>query len=153
MRTFIEKTIELLKAQVKENLNLIEQNQIKIRKIFEQNKAAELVNNNTLIFTEIEKVLNDNKIFIDLQLNLIAFLEKNKSSFSSNDEIELPSDLESELPTEESVMFDMTIQGELIFDKDHPLFANEKFFEKLIRYYTSVENYEKCSELLMARNY
>ncbi|MBN2481955.1 MAG: hypothetical protein JXB19_09465 [Bacteroidales bacterium] len=153
MRQFIERTIELLKTHVKENLHQIDQNQIRIRELIEQRNSAEQKNNVELLFEEIMKLLSENNEFIQQQLTLISFLENNKESGVSDDETELFSDMVLELPTEESLIFYMTIQGELPFDPYHPMFTDEKFFGKLMHYYISNEAYERCSELMESRNF
>ncbi|MBN1158075.1 MAG: hypothetical protein JXA61_01730 [Bacteroidales bacterium] len=152
MRQFIERTIELLKIHVKENLYQIDKNQIKLKELIEQGNSAEQKKDYELLFKEIMKLQDENNEFIQQQLTLISFLEDNKESGSPNDDDESIFDLELELPTEENVIFDMTIQGELPFDQYHPMFSDEKFFGKLMGYYISNEAYERCSELMESRN-
>ncbi len=152
MRHLIERTIELLKLQVRQNLDKINLNQSRIKELFEKQNSDEQKKSFELFYAENKKLLTENNEFINLQLNLITFLEKNKDSAALNDGGETLSEQTFELPSDEALIFDMTVQGELAFDEHHPLFLDEDFFNKLMRYYTVAEDYERCSELLVARS-
>jgi len=139
MKLLIERTIELLKLQVKENLQLINQNQSRLLEIMK----LPVTNRKKQVYEECYeanmKLLGENNDFITMQLNLIDFLEKYKDSTVLSDEV--PEEY-LELPEDENVIFSMTVDGELVFDRHHPLFSNNDFFTKLINYYTSIEAYE-----------
>ena len=152
MKQSIEKIIERLQTQVKENLYQIDQNQMKIKKIFDQQNSPEQKEIIDLLFFEIKTLLSANNDCIQQQLSLISFFEKNRENPEPYNDDEPSLDLSSELPNEENLIFDMTIQGELPFDQYHPMFMDEQFFEKLIHYYTSIEEYEICSELMKTRD-
>lgn len=152
MRQFIEETIGMLKNQVKDNLYRIEQNQLKIREIFEQPAGEEQKHALYMLYDEMTRLLTENNDYINMQMVLVSFFEKNKKLSVPDDVAGLSADPEFELPTEESVIYDMTTSGELPFDQFHPMFHDEKFFKKLLHYYQSIEAYEKCAELMMAKN-
>lgn len=148
MKLLLERMIELLKTQVKENLRLIEENQSRIMELIKKPVSGEEKEEFEACYAENKKLLIENNDFVSLQLVLIDFLEKHKSSHAlSDDYIEDISDF----PIDENIIFDMTVNEELAFDNLHPLFGDENFFEKLVSYYTSVEAYEKCSELFKTR--
>lgn len=153
MKQFIEETLKELEGQVENNIRQIDQKQTQMEELFEQLNAAGQKEKFDLLFSEIKNLMTENSKFIHMQLILISYLEKIKGSGGPIDETELLSDLGYELPTEEGVVFDMTIQGELPFDQYHPMFNDKKFFDKLIDHYTSIEAYEKCGELTAARSY
>ena len=44
--------------------------------------------------------------------------------------------------------FELTINGCIPFDEEHPLYNNSDFFEQLLQHYQDVENYEMCGTLL-----
>jgi len=46
------------------------------------------------------------------------------------------------------VCFDNTVYNRLSFNTKHPFFHNKNFREKLLKYYTEKEEYEKCAELV-----
>ncbi|MBN2481212.1 MAG: hypothetical protein JXB19_05700 [Bacteroidales bacterium] len=149
MRLLIERTIELLKLQIKENLRLINKNQAKIVEMLKKPVSDEQKLVFEQCYTANKKMLIENNDFINLQLTLSNFLEKHKLSDETLDEIpeELPG-----LPDDENIIFDMTVSEELQFDNLHPCFDDDEFFNRLIEYYTAVEAYEKCSELYKLRN-
>ncbi len=148
MRLLIERTIELIKLHVKENLRLINKNQTKIAEIRKQPVSEEQKKLFDKCSADNKKLLIENNDFANLQHTLANFLEKYKTSDILNDKI--PEGY-CDLPEDESIIFDMTISGELKFDNLHPYFYNDDFFNKLIHHYTSVEAYEKCSELYKVR--
>ncbi|MFK5970639.1 MAG: hypothetical protein QM487_11040 [Candidatus Marithrix sp.] len=48
-------------------------------------------------------------------------------------------------------LFELTVSGELKFNKTHPEFYNSVFFDKLLTYYIQNEEYEKCAQLSKIR--
>ena len=149
MRLLIERTIELLKLQVQENLQLINKNQAEIKALLKQPVSEEQKQVFEKCYLTNKKLLIENNDFINLQHTLISFLEKYKTSDALEDEV--PEE-DCELPDDDNIIFDMTVSGELRYDNLHPCFEDDDFFSKLIDYYTSVEAYEKCSELYKVRN-
>lgn len=148
MRLLIERTIELLKMQVKENLRLINKNQAKITEIRKQPVSKEQKKEFDKCSADNKQLLIENNDFINLQHTLAKFLEEYKTSDVLGDKT---TEDYCELPEDESIIFDMTVSGELKFDNLHPYFDDDDFFNKLIHHYTSVEAYEKCSELFKVR--
>ena len=148
MKLLIERTIELLKMQVKENLQLINQNQSRLLEIMKQPVKSRKKKVYDECYEANMRLLGENNDFITMQLNLIDFLEKYKDSEILSDEV---TEEYLELPEDENVIFSMTVEGELKFDNHHPLFSSNEFFNKLISYYSSIEAYEKCSELFQTR--
>jgi hypothetical protein len=153
MKQFIEETLKELEGQVENNIRQIDQKQIQMEELYVQLNSEGQKEKFDLLFSEIKNLMIENSKFIHMQLILISYLEKIKGSGEPVDEAELLSDLGYELPTEEAVVFNMTIQGELPFDQYHPMFNDRKFFDKLIDHYTSIEAYEKCGELNAARSF
>jgi len=149
MKLLLERTIELLKKQVRENLRLIDENHSRIMEMLNKALSEEEKEEFKACYTENKRLLIENNDFVNLQLMLIDFMEKHKSSNVLYDELqeEMP-----EFPIDESIIFDMTVSEELPFDNLHPFFGDDKFFDKLIGYFTSIEAYEKCGELFKARD-
>ena len=153
MRLLLERTIELLKIQVKENLRLINENQSKFAEMLKDPAAEETKREFEACYAENKKLLIENNDFINLQLMLIDFLDKHKASAALSDDLQQETGENlAEVPIDEDIIFDMTVSEELEFDQLHPLFGNNSFFDKLVGYYTSVEAYEKCSELYKMRD-
>ena len=146
MKALLQRTVELLKRRVKENLDTINHNQSEIRQLLGQPLSAERTYHIEKNY-DINKVLiNENNDFINLQVALLNFIDKYKDSPLMDDE-ELP-ELTPELYLDDHELFELTIQGKLTFDLSHPRFEDTNFFEKLLRHFSAVEAYEKCNALL-----
>jgi hypothetical protein len=150
MRELIQKTISLLKQRVKNNLELINQNQVKIKEILQEPNSS----NRSVKFEqryEINKsLLAENNDFINIQLTLINFLEKYKDSLVLNDNLPV---IEIKKIKDEGELFDLTIRGTLPYNEEHPLYNNKAFFMKLLKHYQDKEAYEKCQELINLRKH
>ena len=146
MKALIQRTIELLKKRVKENLDTINHNQAEIRQLLSQPLSAERTYHIGKHYDINKVLLNENNDFINLRVSLLNFIEKYKDSPILEDE-ELP-ELTPELYLDDQELFELTIQGKLNFDMSHPKFEDAEFFEKLIGYFSAVEAYEKCNALL-----
>jgi hypothetical protein len=145
MRQLIQKTISLLKQRVKNNLELINQNQVKIKEILQEPSSS----NRSIRFEqhyEINKsLLAENNDFINIQLTLINFLEKYKDSLVLDDNLPV---IEIKKIKSEDELFNLTLKGTVPYNKDHPLYNNKAFFMKLLKHYQDIEAYEKCQELI-----
>jgi hypothetical protein len=146
MKALIQRTIELLKKRVKDNLDMINNNQAEIRQLLSQPLSAERTYHIEKHYDINKVLLHENNDLINLRVSLLNFLEKYKDS-AVLDEEELP-ELTPENYLDEHELFEMTIQGKLTFDLSHPKFEDIEFFDKLLRYYSAVEAYEKCNALL-----
>ena len=89
-----------------------------------------------------------------LQKELIDYVEEyiNKTEFNvliENQEIDMKNKPEKNLIelTKEDY-FDLTVNGAMEFDSNHPYFNDEVFYKELFEYFKDEELYEKCSELL-----
>lgn len=49
-------------------------------------------------------------------------------------------------------LFLLTAKGAVAFNRFHPRFKDEKFFEDLLNYHIQREEYEVCAKLLKSRN-
>jgi len=148
MKLLIERTIELLNLQVKENLQLINKNQSRLLEIMKQPFSGKKKQQYEECYDTSMKLLCENNDFMTMQLSLIDFLEKYKESAMLSDDV--PQEY-LEMPEDEEIIFTMTVDGELKYDCHHPMFGNSDFFDRLIGYFSSIEAYEKCSELNRTR--
>jgi hypothetical protein len=48
-------------------------------------------------------------------------------------------------------LFELTFSGKLAFNKSHPQFNDDEFYNKLLAHHTSQEEYEICAELVKTR--
>jgi len=145
MKELIQKTIAILKIRIKNNLEVINQNQTKIKQILQEPKSSERSVNFEKHYEVNKNLLFENNDFIKLQLALINFLEKYKNTDMMR---ELPSDVTLYSLGDQEEIFNLTVEGKLVYNTDHPNFNNKDFFEKLLGYYQDKEEYEKCHELL-----
>lgn len=148
MKDLIQKTIAILKIHIKNNLEVINLNQTKIKQILQEPQSTERSVNFDKHYEVNKNLLSENSDYIKLQLALINFLEKYKNARIMN---ELSSDMgicSSEDPEE---TFDLTVKGKLPFNNRHPKYYDKDFFNMLIAYYQDREEYEKCHELLTIR--
>jgi hypothetical protein len=149
MKELIQKTIDLLKKKVRENLEIINKNQTALNEILNQPFSSERTYMIEKNYAANKALLSENNDLISLQLNLVGFLEKHKESIArweEENEAASESDITAYLDDEE--IFELTIQGKLGFGRGHPKFMDEIFFNRVLSYYASIEAYEKCNALL-----
>jgi hypothetical protein len=143
MKTMIRKTIDMLREKVKKNLTQIQNNQKEIRELLKQQVSVIRTEQLEKKYAVNKSLLSENNDFINVQLTLTNFLEKyDESTLLGNVSVE------SLIFKNEDECFEHTINGTLIYDLNHPCYADEKFFSRLLNYYQQLENYEKCSELV-----
>ncbi len=150
MKDLIQKTISILKLHIKNNLEVINQNQTKIKQILKQPASSERSVNFEKHYEVNKNLLSKNNDFINVQLTLINFLEKYKDSDIMK-ESEPAVDLSS--IEDEGEIFNLTVTGKLPFDSKHPNFNDKCFFEKLLCHYQDKEEYEKCHQLLNTKRH
>jgi hypothetical protein len=153
MKELIQRTIDLLKKKVRENLEVINSNQTILNDLLKQPFSKErtyLIEKN---YSANKTLLSENNELISLQITLISFMEKHKEMLSEwQPETETPLDQDLDALLDDDELFDLTIQGKLGFGKDHPRFTDETFFNKLLSYYASIEAYEKCTAMMDLKN-
>lgn len=145
MKDLIQKTISILKLHVKNNLEVINQNQAKIKEILKEPASSERSVNFEKHYEVNKNLLAENNDYINVQLTLINFLEKYKNSPVLHD---TKPAFDINAIEDEDEIFDLTVKGNIPFDCAHPNFGDKDFFRKLLAYYQEKEEYEKCHELL-----
>jgi hypothetical protein len=147
MKALIQRTIDLLKKKVRENLESINKNQARINEMIRQPASAERTYHIEKSYALNKALLTENNDFISLQLALLSFLEKYKDSTALTSSEDIP-DLDPAALLDDDELFDLTVQGKLKFDIGHPKFDDQVFFNKLLSYFAAIEAYEKCNSLL-----
>jgi hypothetical protein len=147
MKALIQRTIDLLKNRVKENLEIINKNQTRINEMINQPPSAERTYHIEKNYALNKSLLTENNDFISLQLSLLNFLEKYKDSSTLKEEEETV-DLNPSSFLDDDELFELTVQGKLNFEFGHPKFNDDLFFNKLLSYFAAIEAYEKCNSLL-----
>jgi hypothetical protein len=151
MRILIQRTIDLLKKKIKENLETINQNQIRLGEKLKEPLSAERTYCVEKIYSANKALLSENSDFVNLQRSLVNFLEKYQDTLSLSEDKEEPVDPEVAAYLDDDEVFRLTVEGKLGFEFNHPKFEDEGFFNRLLTYYTSTEAYEKCNALLSVK--
>lgn len=148
MKDMIKKAIEVLKDKVKCNLLEIQSNQKEIRGLLKQPVTAERSALLEEKYASNKALLAENNDFINVQLTLTNFLDKyNNSDFFETALVSTPKRF-----TNEKECFELTINGQIPFNVQHPFYNDDKFFNKLLAYYQNIEDYESCSRLVKEKN-
>jgi len=144
MRDLIQKTIDVLKIRVKNNLDKINKNQKEIKKLLAQPNSSERAMDFDRYYGANKTLLQENNDYINIQLTLINFLEKYKGTAVLDENIPVV-DIFS--ISDDVEVLDLTLKGVVPFDENHPRFNDLDFIDKMIAHYETVEEYEKCQEL------
>jgi len=150
MKDLIQRTISFLKIHVKNNLEVINQNQTKIKQILQEPASSKRTVNFEKHYEVNRNLLSENNDLINVQLTLINFLEKYKDSDMMS---ESEPDINLSSVKDEEEIFRLTVSGMIPFDSKHPNYNDAGFFEKLLCYYKDKEEYEKCHQLMKGRHH
>ncbi|MBN1117761.1 MAG: hypothetical protein JXA77_11185 [Bacteroidales bacterium] len=145
MISHIQKTIADLKARIKQNVQVINNNQECIKSLIRQSDFEEKSEQFSAYNNQNKSLLTQNNDLINVQLTLMNFLDKYKDTAILREEIQV---IDIYSITDIQEMFTLTIKGIIAFDNKHPYFNDSAFIDKLIIYYESVEDYERCQELI-----
>jgi hypothetical protein len=150
MKDLIQRTISILKIHVKNNLEVINQNQTIIKQILQEPASSKRTINFEKHYEVNRNLLSENNDLINVQLTLINFLEKYKDSDLLREQ---EPDINSDPVTDEEEIFRLTVSGMIPFDSKHPKYDDTGFFEKLLCHYKDNEEYEKCQQLMKTRHH
>ncbi|MFN8206221.1 MAG: hypothetical protein U0T82_02280 [Bacteroidales bacterium] len=176
MITNIETTITLLRERVTENLRQINESQALIRQILQEPLSEKRTKRFEQQYGKNKTLLRENQDLISLQITLVNFLEKYRKvlkvhelSLGDSANIETTGTIDRSVSTgthksetkgnaselvedARDSMFDKTINGTIPWNRYHPMFYNQDFYNRLMEYYLSVENYEACAFLSQSRD-
>ncbi|OFY50843.1 MAG: hypothetical protein A2Y87_02285 [Bacteroidetes bacterium RBG_13_46_8] len=145
MKKLLHEMIELLKNQVKHNLEIINRNEDVIRNLTGHPGSEEQIAAFQQYYMENKNLLAENNDFTNLQLTLIKFLAKYNHSELLND----PASLDEVDPRQDpGYVFELTVTGKIPFNPRHPFFESPDFFYQLMEHFEKTEQYEKCKELI-----
>jgi hypothetical protein len=148
MKDMVKKTVDVLKEKVKSNLLEIQSNQMQIRELLKQPVSAERSTQLEEKYAINKVLLAENNDFINIQLSLSNFMEKySNSNIFDTQAVTAPCAC-----TSEGECFEMTINGVLSFNAQHPFYEDDNFFHKLMKYYQDVEDYENCDKLVKEKS-
>jgi hypothetical protein len=144
MRELIQRTIDILKQRVKNNLEVINSNQKLIKELLGKKNTAENSTEFESYYSSNKTLLQENNDYINIQLTLINFLEKYKGTAVLEDTLPIV-DIYS--ITDDHEVLALTLKGIVAFDENHPRYNDMDFIDRLIAHYKRTEEYEKCKEL------
>jgi hypothetical protein len=145
MKKALKKMIDLLKNQVKHNLEIINRNEDVIRNLTSHAGSEEQIAAFRQYYMENKNLLAENNDYTNLQLTLIKFMTKYKHSELFND----PASLDEVDPRQDpGYVFELTVTGKIPFNQGHPFFESPDFFYQLMEHFEKTEQYEKCKELI-----
>lgn len=145
MKKLLQEMIDLLRNQVKHNLEIINRNEEVIRNHMDNSGSEEQITAFRQYYMENKNLLAENNDCTNLQLTLVKFLTKYRHSELMND----PSSLDEVNPQQDPLyVFELTITGKMPFNPSHPFFENPDFFCQLMDHFERTEQYEKCKELI-----
>ncbi len=147
MQNLVNKILRVLKDHVNSNNQEIQYNQDEINRMIssfsEKYTEKDLEYKNALN----KELLGENEDFIQIQLQLNEFMEKYGHLFAENEDVE-NEDIDDGFETDLLPYFNKTVKGHLKYDHKHPQYNNTRFFNKLLRYYEEIEDYEMCDQLI-----
>ena len=162
MKDELRKVVELLKKQVKTNLEIIHTNEEFVRTILNEPVSDSRSGLLETKFKLNKSLLHENNESIKLQFEIIKFLEKHGEGLDNkgniDEKLKQINELkeinvnknEAGLEYSKDDYFYMTINGDLLFDTMHPYFNNNEFRKKLLKYYIDCEDYEMCDYIINA---
>ena len=148
MKELMQQTIRILKDKVNNNLEIIKENQQVIKEILKEPFSDDRSRRLKERYDMNKTLLMENNDFINVQLTLINFIDKYKNSVVLAE----VSTVKRLLINQPADYFQATINGDIPFNNQHPLFNDDDFFSKLLSYYQNKEDYEMCGKLMKTKN-
>lgn len=150
MNNLIHKLLNILKEHVNQNNREIQFNQEEIDKLLSGISLNTRKKDLDGKYSQNRQLLNENSDFVKIQLDLSEFIEKYKHLFPENS---VESQMNSTAENDSQKLFMQTVSGKVKYDIKHPQYNNPHFFQELLKYYESKENYEMCDKLLRLRKF
>ena len=148
-------SIEVLRQRVRFNLDLLHENEKKIKEILKEPVSENRSKKLNKRFNSNKKVLKENNDAIMLQKEMLVFIDNYYSETNkfpkelnvSEKTIQKVKPDNKKLEIKKEDYLDLTINGALDFDRDHPFFNDKSFFNELLNHFSEIEDYETCSML------
>lgn len=145
--------LKLLQEMTQRNLKTMQENNALLEYLSDAKSiSVDNVINMKGKHADNNQLFRQNQEYLDLHNRLLSFLKSLDQNISDKvDEIlseknELLDSFQNDKDDSENI-FNMTVNGHLHLNSEHPLINNIPFFHKLIQYYSENEDYEKCIEL------
>ena len=149
MERLLNKVLKILSEHVNQNNDEIRFNQDDINRMLSEHAQNGKSSDLDFKYSLNKELLDENADFINFQLSISEFMEKYEHLLSS---LMNPQDLsEDDEPVDGSgtdSLFLQTVSGKIKFDSLHPNYNDPTFFNRLLKHYEAIENYEMCNTLL-----
>ena len=146
----LRNTIELLKNRVIDNLKKVKENENEVRNLMNYPFTGEREKAIKELCQFNKEILAENKEAINIQMAIIKYLSQYRKELQ-NVRVVKKNEEPEEVKASEDDYFALTITGILKFDQDHPMYNDPVFYEKLLNYFISHEDYEMCTYLTRTR--
>lgn len=148
MKNQLRSTLDMLREKVENNLIVIKQNEKKVRTILQNEPVSEERSGKLQENFDLNKdLLAENNDSINLQLEIVKYLEKYKSQLNEQGKEEQVTESIEEKTIDPEAYFQMTITGEMEYDEGHPFYQDPEFHDRLMNHYLANEDYEACDQL------
>lgn len=147
--------LKLLQKKTRRNANLIKENSRMIKSVLKG--EVELISgrfNIAEVQSKTNELIKENGEYLKLHNQLLTFMRSMQVSTESEEIKEFASEFEMDEPKQVNVkdsfdeMFDKTVLGSVEYNENHPYYDSDKFRDRLLKYYTEHEEYEKCALLV-----
>lgn len=150
MLDVLKSNIDELKKRVQFNLEIIGKNEKRIRELLQEPVSEARAKNLNRRFEYNNRLLEENKDAIQLQREIIQFMEKHhietEGAFYPMQNNEDYISIKESLTRED--YFELTANKTLDFDQEHPYYNDKEFLNELIAFFVKTEDYEMCSLLV-----
>ena len=149
MKDQLQQLIETMRKHVLKNLELIKANEGHIREVLTWPLSSDRTKELNDGYQYSRTLLSENNDFINLQVNIMNFLNKYKHLVEEENIVKVvAANVQENQHLSREDYFKLTIGNDIEFDSTHPYFNDKDFFDELFTYFEQSENYEMCAHLL-----
>ncbi len=150
MKDQLQQVIESMRKYVIKNLELIKTNESHIRDVLNWPLSADRTRELNESYQHSKTLLSENNDFINMQVNIMNFLNKYKHLVESENTVKVVtnSNEQQNLRLSREDYFKLTIGNDIAFDSSHPYYNDQDFFNELFSHFEQTENYEMCAHLI-----
>lgn len=168
MNEHLKDTLKLLRSEVSKNLKVIKEKEKLARDILNSEPSgSERSNLLKIIYDENKMILEENNELLKIQHMIVDYMSKYLSNISQPtipEALEIkreyrkkseknPDEIILKRPVDKEALFLDTVKGDILYNKTHPLFDDQDFYQKLMKHYIEIEAYEKCDELQQLKSF
>ena len=145
----IKNTITAIHERIRTNRRIIEENKVKISETLHNTGPVETNSDYMKYYNLYKSLMAENSDLMKVYDTLVEFYNSYKDTPVLNDDKPI---IDIYSITNEDEVFELTVKGLVNFNFHHPYYTDKKFINRLLSYYQDREEYEKCHELIAAKN-